>query len=40
MKIEAPKNSRFTNPIFNDTNLIVPVGTGKASSMEHRIKGE
>jgi len=33
-KKQTPKNTRFTNPIFNDNNLIVPIGTGKESCIE------
>lgn len=36
-KFQAPQNTRFTNPIFNDINLILPVGTGKKSSLKDRL---
>ena len=32
-KNQTPKNSRFTNPIFNDIDLTLPVDTGKTSSL-------
>jgi hypothetical protein len=30
---KTPNNTRFTNPIFNDIGLIVPINKGRESSI-------